>query len=212
MTILHDRLEGRENVHIVQGDILELTIEDLVRREVHPSLSLQTGYKVVANLPYYVTSAILRHLLMSAVRPEAMTVMVQHEVAQRIVAKVGDLSLLALSVQVFGRPEVVCQVPANAFYPQPTVNSAVLEMDLYAEPLIAEERLPLFFRVARAAFQQRRKQVHNSLTHGLPLAKEQVQAALEMAGIDIRQRPQAISLDGWDRLVEALAQYLGADA
>lgn len=207
LRILHDRLGGRPNVHLIQEDILELDLVDAMRSKGRVPSDIPLQYKVVANLPYYLTSSVLRYLLTAEIRPKAMTLMVQWEVAQRITADFGDLSLLALSVQVFGHPYVVCRVPAKAFYPEPSVASAVLQVDLYESPVINQDLLPLFFKAARAAFQQRRKQLHNSLAHGLSLNKDIVDQILAQADIDARRRPQALSLADWKRLVSELASF-----
>jgi len=130
--------------------------------------------------------------------------MVQREVAERIVSGPGSLSLLAISVQVYGHPELVCLVPASAFYPQPKVESALLRVRLYESPRVPEADLPRFFRVARAAFGQKRKQLHNSLTHNLHLPRAVVLAALEAAGIDSRRRPQTLGIEEWSTLARRL--------
>ena len=114
-------------------------------------------YKLVANLPYYITAPTFRHFLESANPPRLLVVMVQQEVAQRIVAEPGDLSLLAVSIQFYGRPQIVARVPASAFYPAPKVDSAILRVELHAEaPLTAVER-DSFFRVVQAGFSERRQ-------------------------------------------------------
>jgi len=122
------------NVEIIHGDVLELNPADLVRQH---RTDLQ--YKVVANLPYYITSAILRHLLTAEVRPKLMVVTVQLEVAQRITAQPGDMSLLAVSVQFYGRPRIVARIKAGSFYPSPQVDSAVIRIDLYDQLIIEED-------------------------------------------------------------------------
>ena len=209
VNILNDTLVGHDNVTVHQGDILETDLAQLLEPWIGPARPA-VSYKVVANLPYYITSRALRHLLTAPVRPERLVLMVQREVADRIVATPGDMSLLAVSVQVFGAPERVCRVPANAFYPRPNVDSAVLAVDIYAEPRVPDALLRRFFQVARAAFQQKRKQIHNSLVANLSLNRETVTDALEQAGIDRQRRPQTLSIDEWARLTVAL--YPGDDA
>jgi 16S rRNA (adenine1518-N6/adenine1519-N6)-dimethyltransferase len=110
----------------------------------------QTNYLVVANIPYYITSSIIRHLLAGKIKPQRMVLTVQKEVAGRICANAGDYSLLALSVQVFGSVQVVMDIPASAFYPQPNVDSSVLRVDLYPEPLIPDNKLDCFFQLAQS--------------------------------------------------------------
>src|SRR5207249_9527123 len=121
----------------------------------------ETSYKLLANLPYYITAPTFRHFLESANPPCLLVVMVQQEVAQRIVAAPGDLSLLAISIQLYGRPEIVARVPAGAFYPAPKVDSAILRVRFNKQaPLTLPER-DSFFRVVQAGFSERRKQLHN---------------------------------------------------
>lgn len=204
LPVLADTLRDQTNVHIIQGDILKIDPVEHLSSALALSDLARLRYKVVANLPYYITSAALRHLLGARVRPQQMTLMVQYEVAERIIAPPGRLSLLALSVQMFGDPEKVCRVPASAFYPSPKVDSAVLRVRLYEEPRVPEEEMRRFFRAARAGFAQRRKQIHNSLTHNLHIAHERVLAALAEVGIDAARRPQTLSIEEWVSLARAL--------
>ncbi len=203
LSLLHEVLAAYENVDIVHGDILEHDPAELMC----DAEQLESGccrYKVVANLPYYITSRVLRNLLMAAVRPERLTLLVQKEVADRITAEPGEMSVLAVSVQVFGDPRLICRVPASAFYPSPNVASAVLSVHTYEKPRISEEMLERFFRVVRAAFQQKRKQIHNSLSANLAQDKASVLAALEEADIAPERRPQTLDIDEWRRLTHAL--------
>jgi len=157
-------------------------------------------YKLVANLPYYITAPTFRHFLESANPPRLLVVMVQQEVAQRIVAEPGDLSLLAVSIQFYGRPQIIARVPANAFYPAPKVDSAILRVELHAEaPLTAGER-DSFFRVVQAGFSERRKQLHNALTRGLHRKNEDIRAWLQAADIDTSRRAETLSIEEWLRV------------
>ena len=157
-------------------------------------------YKLVANLPYYITAPTFRHFLESANPPRVIVVMVQEEVAQRIVAGPGDLSLLAVSIQFYGRPRIVAQVPARAFYPAPKVGSAILRIDVFEQaPLTAQERNG-FFRLVQAGFSEKRKQLHNSLTHGLHRKNEEVRALLTAANIDTSRRAETLSIEEWLQL------------
>ncbi len=203
VAILQETLAGYANVTLHQGDILETDIAGLLA----PWLTRPeeaASYQVVANLPYYITSRALRHLLTATVRPRRMVLMVQREVADRIVAAPGEMSLLALSVQAFGTAKRVCLVPASAFYPRPKVDSAVLAIELYATPLVPEPLLQPLFRVARAGFAQRRKQLHNSLAANLGLSRDAVLQGLEQAGIVETRRPQSLAVEEWARLAAAL--------
>lgn len=166
---------------------------------ISQSPHLQISYKVVANLPYYITSAVLRHLLEAAPPPTLAVVMVQWEVAQRICAQPGDLSLLAVSVQFYAQPRIVQRVPAAAFSPRPQVDSAILQLKVRPQPAVdvTPER---FFTVVRAGFSQKRKQLHNSLAAGLRLEKATVQPWLVAAGIDPARRAETLSLAEWGTL------------
>lgn len=178
------------NVEIVEQDILEF----------EPSAHLgESRYKVVANLPYYITSAALRHFLESVRAPELLVVMVQREVASRIMSPDGDLNLLAISVRVFGEPRIALRVPAGAFYPQPTVESAVLKIDVYDRPRI--RTLPAkFFKVVSSGFATQRKQLHNSLAQRLWMPPGEAPEIIEAAGIDPKRRAQTLSIAEWDDL------------
>ncbi len=160
-------------------------------------------YKFVANLPYYITALILRRIFEAKPRPTLMVVMTQREVAERMVAAPGDLSLLGLSVQFYGQPRIVAYVPATAFYPPPKVESAVVRIDLTPELPLDDAGRDLLFDLAHAAFGGKRKQIHNSLTKNLRLAPEQVAQWLAASEIDAERRAQTLSLDDWLRLTRA---------
>jgi len=181
------------NVHLVQGDILKLDPADFMDSE---------GYVVVANIPYYITSAVIRHLLESDPRPRRVVLTVQKEVAERICAADGKMSLLALSVQVYGKPVITTQIPADAFYPAPKVDSAVLRIDIYPQSVISASLLDKFFTLIKAGFSQKRKTLRNSLSGGLRIAPLEVEKLLSAAGIDPQRRAETLSLEEWGRLVE----------
>ena len=204
IAVLAEELAHSSNVHIIEGDILQVDPVEAVRSIAPPSSTTPLRYKVVANLPYYITSAAIRHLLGAHPRPELMTLMLQSEVAQRIVAQPGEMSLLALGVQMYGTPEVVCHVPSSAFYPRPQVDSAVLRVRVDPQPRVPEAELPRFFQVAQAGFGQKRKQLHNSLAHSLHLPTQVILEALERAGIDAERRAQTLSIAEWATLAQAL--------
>jgi 16S rRNA (adenine1518-N6/adenine1519-N6)-dimethyltransferase len=190
--ILSRTLADFPNVEIVQGDILE------IEPGGPGGLSeLSPGYKVVANLPYYITSAVLRHLLTAKVKPQWIVVTVQREVAQRMIASPGQMSLLSVSVQFYGRPKIVARIPAGAFYPVPKVNSAVVRIDLYDNSPVAIADVDRFFEVVRAGFGHKRKQLRNALAQGLSLPVGTVVEALRRAGVDEKRRAQTLSLEEW---------------
>lgn len=190
---LKELLSSFPNVQLVQGDILALNLDHLLG---------EISYRVVANIPYYITSALIRHLLEAKAKPYQMVLTVQREVAERITAKPGDMSLLALSVQVYGAPEVMARIPAEAFYPAPAVDSAVVRVNLYPEPIMPTGRLSFFFRLAKAGFSQKRKTLRNSLSAGMHWSPPQAEAVLRSAGIDPQRRAETLSLEEWGKLVE----------
>lgn len=193
LPVLDSVLTGEQNVEIVQGDIQGMNLSDL---------HLNEGYLVVANIPYYITSAIIRRLLESSVKPSRMVLTIQKEVAQRICAPAGDLSLLALSVQVYGKPRIAAKIPAGAFYPPPKVDSAVIRVDLYPQPVIAENLLESFFKLAKAGFGQKRKMLRRSLASGVNLSLAQSEALLLSSGIDPTRRAETLHLQEWAVLTE----------
>jgi 16S rRNA (adenine1518-N6/adenine1519-N6)-dimethyltransferase len=155
------------------------------------------AYKLVANLPYYITAPTFRHFLESANPPRLLVVMVQREVARRIVAAPGDFSLLAVSIQFYGRPRIVASVPAEAFYPAPKVDSAILRIDVNERAPLAPAERDAFFKLVQAGFSEKRKQLHNALTAGLHRKNEEVRAWLAASGIDGSRRAETLSIEEW---------------
>ena len=199
LPIARQMLAGFLNINLIEDDILTLNLS---------SLPLPDGYLVVANIPYYITSAILRTLLNAKNKPAKLVLTVQEEVAERICAQPGKMSLLALSVQVFGTPQIVMKIPAGAFYPAPEVDSVVLYVDLFPKPAIPQEELDSFFRLIKAGFSQKRKMLRNTLTSGLHLPREQVEALLEQASIDPQRRAQTLSLEEWRQVTSHFQSIL----
>jgi 16S rRNA (adenine1518-N6/adenine1519-N6)-dimethyltransferase len=179
------------NVRLIHGDILALSPQEL---------RLERDYLVTANIPYYITSAVIRHLLENEPRPRRLVLTVQKEVAQRICAKPGDLSLLALSVQVYGKPRIAAHIPAAAFYPAPKVDSAVLCVDIYPAALIREAMLDTFFKLIKAGFSQKRKMLRNSLSSGLHISPSDASSLLTRADIDPQRRAETLSIEEWEKL------------
>jgi len=198
--VLRFTLTPYPNVEVVHGDILELDPVELISGGgMHVA-----SYSVVANLPYYITSAILRHLLGARIRPTRLVLTVQLEVAARLTAGPGKMSLLAVSVQAYGRPRLITRIKAGAFYPPPKVDSAVVRVDLYEQPLVPPEELEAFFEVVRAGFGERRKQLRNALSRGLQRDAQTVATALVQAGVDPARRAETLSLEEWVRVYQAL--------
>jgi 16S rRNA (adenine1518-N6/adenine1519-N6)-dimethyltransferase len=184
------------NLTIIHGDIMHI---DPVSLLSSPN-SVASSYKVVANIPYYITSALLRHFMEASRQPTLMVVMVQKEVGKAIVARPGDMSLLAVSIQFYGRPSIVARVPARSFYPPPQVDSVILRVDVYEKPPIDVPSARAFFETVRAGFSAPRKQLRNSLSQGLVIGTQEAVDLLQRAGIDPRRRAETLSIEEWGRL------------
>ena len=192
---LETRYQGLQHVSVVSADGREVDIDSLV--------GTGTPYKFVANLPYYAAAPIVRRFLESDHKPELMVFMVQHEVAERMRASPGHMSLLSVGVQLYGRPKIVCKVPPGAFRPRPKVSSAVVRIDVYPKPALDLDSEEAFFRVVRAGFSSPRKQLRNTLKHGLSLESGGSDEILSMAGIDATRRPQTLDIAEWGRVYDA---------
>ncbi|MCG3211408.1 MAG: Ribosomal RNA small subunit methyltransferase A [Anaerolineae bacterium] len=213
VNLLRQEYGHLSNLTVVHADILQTSLAELLESGVrsqntddvirHSSLVIR-NFKVVANLPYYITSAAIRHLLESRPQPQRIVITIQKEVAQRIVAQPGDMSLLAVSVQFYGAPKLVHKIPAGAFYPPPKVDSAVVRIDTFDSPPVAVADVEQFFAVVKAGFGQKRKQLKNTLAAGLRRPGPEIVAALHAAGIDPTRRAETLSLPEWGRLVAAL--------
>jgi len=197
--ILKQTLASFNNVTIINEDILQIEPAALLQKTMGSPFS----YKVVANLPYYITSPVLRHFLEASVKPQIMVVMVQKEVAEAIVAKPGQMSLLSVSVQFYGEPRIISYVPASCFYPAPEVDSAILRVDVYPQPAVAVD-VESFFELVRAGFSLPRKQICNSLAQGLGLPKAEVLSLLGKADIVSQRRAETLTLVEWARLWRVL--------
>jgi len=182
---------GFGNVTLVQGDILEQNPAELMG---------EAGYLVCANIPYYITSALIRHLIEAPLKPARLALTVQREVAERICAQPGDMNLLALSVQVYGSPKVIDRIPAGAFYPAPDVDSSILRIDIADRPAVHEDQLDIFFKLIKAGFGQKRKMLKNTLAAGMHWQPAEAVARLESCGIDPHRRAETLSLEEWGRM------------
>jgi len=207
VTMLKQTLASFKNIIIINKDIIEIEPVVLLREQkagFPPEISSPFSYKVVANLPYYITSHVLRHFLEASVKPQIMVVTVQKEVAEAIVAQPGGMSLLSISVQFYGKPRIISYVPARCFYPAPKVDSAILRVDLYPKPAVAVTDEKSFFELVRAGFSAPRKQIGNSLAQGLELSKAEVLSFLEKAHIVPQRRAETLSLDEWAQLWQVI--------
>ena len=207
--ILKQTLASFNNVTIINEDILQIDPATLLQ-EQKASFPLVIGspfsYKVVANLPYYITSPVLRHFLEASLKPQIIVVMVQKEVAEAIVAKPGQMSMLSISVQFYGEPAIISYVPAQCFYPAPEVDSAILKIRLYSQPPLEVTDKESFFRVVRAGFSAPRKQIANSLAQGLELPKAECLSLLAKTSIVPQRRAETLTLDEWAKLWQVFTQ------
>jgi len=195
--ILKHTMASFTNTTIINEDILQIEPADLLKEQ--ESIDSPYSYKVVANLPYYITSPVLRHFLEASVKPQIMVVMVQKEVAEAIAAEPGQMSLLSISVQFYGEPRIISHVPAECFYPAPEVDSAILRIELYHQPAVAVDE-GSFFELVRAGFSASRKQICNSLAQGLELPKAEVLSLLEETEIAPQRRAETLTLKEWAQL------------
>jgi 16S rRNA (adenine1518-N6/adenine1519-N6)-dimethyltransferase len=192
--LLETVVAAHPNLSIIYQDILALDMVKLFPSE---------PYVVVANLPYYITSAILRHLLEIEQRPRWLLLTVQMEVAERIISTPNDMSILSVSVQYYGTPQIVARLNPSVFWPRPDVDSALLRIDTFARPPVDVPSDKLFFRLVRAGFGQKRKQLKNSISNGLNLTTDQTSALFEAAQIDARRRAETLTLEEWAQLTRA---------
>jgi len=184
-------IKSYSNIKLVHGDILKIDPTEIIS---------QPGYLVVANIPYYITSAVIRHLLESDPKPRRIVLTIQKEVADRICAGPGHMSLLALSVQVYGQPRVVAHIPSGAFFPAPKVDSSVLVVDVANVPAIPTQHLEIFFQLIKAGFSQKRKTLRNSLSAGMRMSVNETEEMLRRTKIDPMRRAETLSIDEWGRL------------
>jgi 16S rRNA (adenine1518-N6/adenine1519-N6)-dimethyltransferase len=179
------------NIQLVHGDILGIDPKEFIE---------QQDYLVVANIPYYITSAVVRHLLETNPKPRRIVLTVQKEVAERICAGPGDMSLLALSVQVYGEPSIASHISANAFFPAPKVDSSILVVDITPSPRVDPELLDTFFQLIKAGFSQKRKMLRNSVSAGMRLSTAETEKLLLAVDIDPQLRAETLSLEEWRKL------------
>ena len=192
---MEDKFASNPDVRVVCADARDVDFDGL------PELSRGNRYKIVANLPYYAGTPIVRSFLEREHKPESMTVMLQREVARDMRASPGKMSLLSLAVQIHAEPKKLFDVPPAAFRPAPKVHSTVIKLVPRAEPLVASGEVDDLFKVARSAFLGRRKQLHNSLANGLGMTTDEVKEMTAAVGIDSERRPATLSIDEWIALM-----------
>ncbi len=195
--VLEAVIRDFNNIQLVKGDILNIAPADLFSHD---------GYVVVANIPYYITSAVIRHLLEAQVKPARIVLTIQREVAERIVNQDEKMSLLSLSVQVYGQARISTHIPATCFFPRPKVDSSLLIIEVDQAPKLSEEGIDWLFMMAHAAFNQKRKMLRNSLKPVLESEGRTVTDVLARAGIDPTRRPETLSLEAWVDLVNVVME------
>ncbi|OPZ74977.1 MAG: Ribosomal RNA small subunit methyltransferase A [Firmicutes bacterium ADurb.Bin456] len=213
LPVLAEVLEGPGNIEVIGADALEVDYDELVEKKTGGAYGKGTGsYKLLSNIPYAITSPLLIHLLTGHFNFSLMVIMVQLEVAARLVADPGtpDYGALSVIVQYYTKPEKLFRVPRTVFYPLPGVDSSVLRLVLRHRPAVDVRSEEDFFKVVRAAFGQRRKTLLNSLAgSGLALTKEAWQVILGQAGVDPRRRGETLSLQEFAAITECYLDYRG---
>ncbi len=192
--ILKGKFSLTENLEVIHADILKTDIADLVGDK----------YKVVANIPYYITSPVIRHFLQAKVRPKLIVVLVQKEVAEKICALKGK-SFITVETQLQGHPEYIATVPASSFFPVPKIDSAILKITVYPEPKVPADQLKDFLRIVKFGYSQKRKKLSNGLAAGLHMEPAEVRKILEKANIPVGARPEELEIEDWKRLFEVLS-------
>lgn len=203
INFLKNKFANQKNVTIIEDDVLKFKPK---------SYKLKAkSYKLVGNIPYYLTSHLLRLILEEWPCPEAIVLMLQKEVAQRITAKPPNMSLLAVSVQYYSTPEIIDYIPRRSFYPAPEVDSAIIKLipreqfATYRESTEScKPKTENFFRIVRAGFSGKRKQLINSLARGLKIKKDTLESKLKTAGVDPHRRAETLTLEEWQKVTQIL--------
>ena len=207
--ILADTLSAYDNVEVINEDILKVDINRLAQEK-----NGGRPIKVVANLPYYITTPIIMGLFESHVPIDSITIMVQKEVADRMQVGPGtkDYGALSLAVQYYAKPEIVANVPPNCFMPRPNVGSAVIRLTRHSEPPVSVEDEKMMFKLIRASFNQRRKTLANGLTNApdIPLSKEEIQESILELGVPVTIRGEALTLEQFAQLSNIVTSKLAA--
>ncbi len=191
---LQKKFKNQKNIKIIPEDILKIASSQL------PAAS----YKIISNLPFYLTSRFLRIFLELRNKPTLMVLVIQKEVAQRICDQPPHASLLSNSVQFYANPQIIDYVPKSAFYPVPEVDAAIIKIKILLKPKVEVENIKRFFQIMKIGFSQKRKQLHNNLTTGLHISKEQAQKLLAKSRIDPTRRAQTLDLKEWKELYEEI--------
>ena len=199
--ILKSKYDQLQHVDVIHEDARNIDIDQI--------LPEREPYKLVANLPYYAALPIIRKFLESNHPPKLIVVMVQQEVAERMTATVGKMSLVSVSIQLRGIPKIITTISPRSFKPQPKVSSAVIRIDVRPNPLLNLKSESEFFKIVRAGFSSPRKQIRNTLKQGLSLNGSESDHLLKESGIDPTMRPQYLSMQDWGKLYSTFQNSLG---
>ena len=200
--VLKETLKDFDNIEIVEGDILKILKQK-------PSILKNSKYKVVANIPYYLTSPLIRILLESDNPPEEIVLMIQKEVAKRITVQPPKMNLLAISVQFYSQPKIISYVSKESFWPEPKVDSAIIKITPHPSVILRakpEESHQRFFKIVKAGFSSPRKQLANNLSEKLKIDKEKIKTALAECELNTQARAESLSLESWKKLLRSIYQ------
>ncbi|SCG81751.1 dimethyladenosine transferase [Proteiniborus sp. DW1] len=205
LPILEETLGNYNNIEVVHGDVLKVNLNQLIKEKLDGK-----KVKVVANLPYYITTPIIMKLLEEKLNIDKIVVMVQKEVALRMKATPGnkDYGALSIAVQYYSKPEIIVDVPKNVFMPRPNVDSAVIMLDVYDEPVIKVKDEKIFFNVVKAAFGKRRKTLLNALAGGIDLGKEKIEEVLKRSEIEPVRRGETLSIIEFARIADEIYEVM----
>ena len=206
--ILNENLRY-DNIVVINQDVLGTDPAKLLQGRATNFPAAFDNYKVVANLPYYITQPVIRHFLEAPVKPEMMVIMVQKEVAEVICAPAGKRSMLSIAVQFYGNPSIIVNVPAASFFPAPDVDSAVVKIEVFKKPPVVVDDTDAFFKLVRAGFTAARKQILNSLLQGLGVPRPAIQQMLDKAQIDSQRRAETLTMEEWAALYRLFTQFRG---
>jgi len=191
-SVLRKKFTGQDNLKIIHGDILKTPLEEVINNV--------PAYKVVANLPYNITSPILYYFTGAAKKPRLMVIMIQKEVAEAIVAKPGNLGVLAIGMQLFATSRIVKIVPPQSFYPAPKVDSAIIRLDFLEKPAVEVDDTERFLKFVKKGFHSPRKTIQNSLQLGLNITAAEARDLLRESSFDYNRRPGELTLNEWQKL------------
>jgi len=190
--VLSDRFKGVDNLELINENALDFEVENAGLKN--------KKYKVIANIPYYITSPLIKHFLRSNSKPSIMVILMQKEVAEKICGITGK-SLITIESQLFGKSEIIHKVPSSSFHPAPKVNSAVLKITVFDKPLVPKDELEDFLRIVKFGFSQKRKKLSNTLSAGLRMETPKVKELLKKVNIDPDLRAEHLEIEDWKRIV-----------